>query len=68
MQDVYSFLEAVIIQQTSPEEAYIRFEELIVRYQDQLKKLSNQEKLRRKETSNDKLKVVESEYDQVLVR
>lgn len=65
---MYCLFEAIIIQQTSPEEAYIRFEELIRRYQDQLKKLSNQQKARRQEGSVERLKVVESEYDQVVSR
>ncbi|GAU90352.1 hypothetical protein RvY_02779 [Ramazzottius varieornatus] len=67
-EDIYSLFEAVIIEQTAPEEAYVRFEELIVRYQEQLRKLSAQEKVRRREGSTDKLRAVESEYDHVLSR
>ncbi|XP_055346000.1 tetratricopeptide repeat protein 30A-like isoform X1 [Paramacrobiotus metropolitanus] len=67
-EDAYSFFEACIILQTSPEEAYLRFEQLISRYQDQLRKLSNQEKLRRKENALDKVKAVESEFDQVILK
>ena len=36
---LYSFLDALITQQTSPEEAYQKFDEMSTRYTDQMRKL-----------------------------
>jgi len=63
---LYEFLDAIITQQTSPEEAYRKFDEMSAKHTDSLRKLTK-EIQENKSASNDKeVKTLNEEYDKTL--
>ena len=66
--DMYEFLDACIMQQTSPEEAYRRFDALSSRHVEVLRKLTKQINDARNLRDNDAIKLAISDYDDALER
>ena len=66
--DMYDFLDACIMQQTSPDEAYRRFDALSNRHVELLRKLTKQINDARNARDNEAIKVAISEYDDALER
>ena len=66
--DMYEFLDACIMQQTSPEEAYRRFDALSSRHVEVLRKLTKQINDARNSRDNEAIKIAISEYDDALER
>jgi tetratricopeptide repeat protein 30 len=66
--ELYEFLEAVIMQQTSPAEAYRKFDELSNKHIDYLRKLTKQVQDARLARDNDGVKRAIKDYDDALER
>ncbi|XP_071453871.1 intraflagellar transport protein 70A [Hetaerina americana] len=65
--DLYDFLDALITQQTSPEEAYLKFDEIASKLSETLRKLTKQvDEARQKH--DDSLKKYLRDYENVLER
>ncbi|XP_063221805.1 intraflagellar transport protein 70A isoform X2 [Bacillus rossius redtenbacheri] len=65
---LYSFLDALITQQTSPEEAYRKFDEIASRHTDTLRKLTKQVQEAKENHDEDSLKRAIGEYEDALER
>ena len=67
-QDLFEFLDASIMVQTSPEEAYRKYDELTKRHIEQLRKLTKAIQDARIARDNDAIKMSLKEYDDALER
>merc|ERR1712054_354802 len=67
-QDLFEFLDASIMVQTSPEEAYRKYDELTKRHIEQLRKLTKAIQDARIARDNDAIKLSLKEYDEALER
>mmetsp|Transcript_31666 Transcript_31666/g.51104 ORF Transcript_31666/g.51104 Transcript_31666/m.51104 type:complete len:664 (+) Transcript_31666:80-2071(+) len=67
-QDLYDYLDATIMQQTSPEEAYRKFDDLANKHVEILRKLTKQIQDARIARNNDQIKKAFMEYDEALER
>lgn len=67
-QDLYDFLDAVITAQTSPEEAYRKFDQLATKHIDILRKLTKQIQDARVRRDSEGIKTALKEYDESLER
>jgi len=67
-QDLYDYLDATIMVQTSPEEAYRKYDELTTKHIDNLRKLTKQIQDARMSRDNDAIKQSLKEYDEALER
>lgn len=65
---MYDFLDAVITQQTSPSEAYQKFDELASRHTEQLRKLAKQVQEHRNRGDIEIVKKAIMEYEECLER
>ena len=65
-QEVHQFLEATILAQTAPEEAYRKFEELVQRNADKLRRLTRKIQEYRQGRDDKALKKSLAEYDETL--
>eukprot|EP00128_Syssomonas_multiformis_P009164 Colp12_sorted_trinity150504_noHs@33263 len=64
----YDYLDAVITQQTSPEEAYRKFDDIASKYTDMLRKLSKQVQEARANHDDETVKRLVNEYDEAVER
>lgn len=64
--DLHEFLEATITRQTSPEEAYAKFDTLANRHVEQLRKLTKSIQDARSQRDNEAMKKAITEYDDAL--
>lgn len=67
-QDLYDFLEATITSQTSPEEAYRKFDDLATKHVDVLRRLTKQIQDSRVKRDSEGIKVALKDYDEQLER
>ena len=67
-QEVWEFLEAVLLQATSPEEAYRKYDDLASKHVDVLRKLTKQIQDARNNRNNEAIKGALKEYDEALER
>ncbi|CAM9370910.1 unnamed protein product [Chrysoparadoxa australica] len=67
-QELYEFLDAAIMVQTSPEVAYRKYDDLTTKHIDQLRKLTKQIQDARLARDNDAIKRILKEYDDALER
>ena len=65
---LYDFMEAVITQQTSPEEAYRKLDEMASKQTEQLRKLTKMVQESRQNHDDDAVKKAVNEYDEALER
>eukprot|EP00762_Andalucia_godoyi_P000826 ANDGO_03860.mRNA.1 Tetratricopeptide repeat protein 30 homolog len=65
-QDLYDFLDAVITAQTSPEEAFRKFDDLATKHVDVLRKLTKQIQDSRVRRDSEGIKTALKEYDESL--
>ena len=65
-QYLYSFLEAVITRQTSPEEAYKKLDEMASKQTELLRKLTKQVQEARQNHDDDAVKKAVNDYDEAL--
>eukprot|EP00163_Fabomonas_tropica_P011065 TRINITY_DN2152_c0_g1_i2.p1 TRINITY_DN2152_c0_g1~~TRINITY_DN2152_c0_g1_i2.p1 ORF type:complete len:481 (+),score=115.07 TRINITY_DN2152_c0_g1_i2:753-2195(+) len=65
-QEVYEYLEAIILEATSPEEAYRKYDELASKHVDNLRKLTKQIQDARIGRDGDAIKKALKDYDQAL--
>jgi len=65
---LFSFLDAVITQQTSQEEAFRKFDDIAVQYTETLRKLTKQVQESRQNHDDDAVKKAVNEYDESLER
>lgn len=65
-QDLYDYLDASILKQTSPEEAYRKYDELANRHVEVLRRLTKQIQDARIARDNDAIKKAITEYDEAL--
>lgn len=65
---MYDYLDGVITQQTSPEEAYRKFDVISSQLGDQMRKLTKQVQEARGKGDEDAVKRAVDEYDEVLER
>jgi len=65
-QDLYHYLDASILRQTSPEEAYRKYDELANRHVEVLRRLTKQIQDARIARDNDAIKKAITEYDEAL--
>lgn len=63
---LYDFMDAKITQQTSPEEAFRKFDELATQHTEKLRKLTKQVQEHRQSHDDDAVKRVVEEYDETL--
>ena len=64
--DLYEYLDATILSQTSPEEAYRKFDELASKHVERLRRLTKQIQDARLARDNDSIKIAITEYDDAL--
>nr|CCA19244.1 hypothetical protein ALNC14_053870 [Albugo laibachii Nc14] len=64
--DLYDFMDATVTLQSSPEEAYRKYDELATKHIDRLRKLTKRIQDARLAQNNDEIKVSLKAYDQVL--
>eukprot|EP00741_Cyanophora_paradoxa_P021809 tig00000241_g21052.t1 len=67
-QDLYDYLDATIMQQTSPEEAFRKFDDMANKHTETLRKLTKQIQDARLARNNDAIKKAFMEYDEALER
>ncbi|XP_071962158.1 intraflagellar transport protein 70A-like [Antedon mediterranea] len=67
-QYLYDFLDTVITKQTSPEEAYRRFDDMATRHTEQLRKLTKQVQESRQNHDDESVKQAVNDYDDALER
>lgn len=67
-QHLFDFLDALITQQTSPSEAYRKFDELGSRHIELLRKLTKVVQEARQNHDDDQVKNAVNEYEEVLER
>ncbi|RDD39424.1 Tetratricopeptide repeat protein 30A [Trichoplax sp. H2] len=67
-QYLYGFLDALITQQTSPEEAYRKFDDMASKHTDALRKLTKQVQESRQNHDDEAVKRAVNEYDEALER
>ncbi|KAK7794910.1 hypothetical protein R5R35_005886 [Gryllus longicercus] len=65
---LYSFLDALITQQTSPEEAYRKFDEVASKHTETLRKLTKQVQEARQNHDDESVKRAVAEYEEALDR
>lgn len=65
---LYEFLDAVITSQTSPEEAFQKYEDIASKHAEQLKKLTKVVQESRSQGENDQVKKAVVEYEEALER
>ncbi|XP_049785625.1 tetratricopeptide repeat protein 30A isoform X1 [Schistocerca cancellata] len=65
---LYSFLDALITQQTSPEEAYKKFDDIASKHTEQLRKLTKQVQEARQNLDDEFVKRAVAEYEDALDR
>lgn len=65
---LFNFLDAVITQQSSPEEAFRKFDDIAVKHTDVLRKLTKQVQEARHNNDDDAVKKAVNEYDEALER
>lgn len=63
---MFDFLDALIMQQTSPEDAYNKFDELASRHTETLRKLTKQVQEARQSHDDEMVKKAVNEYEDVL--
>ncbi|KAJ1342444.1 hypothetical protein BSLG_002989 [Batrachochytrium salamandrivorans] len=63
---LYDFLEATLLKQTSPEEAYKKFDDLANKHIDELRKLTKRVQEARQNHDNDTIKRVVNDYDEAV--
>lgn len=63
---LYEFLDALITQQTSPEEAYRKFDEMSAKHSDILRKLTKQSQEAKQANNEELAKKLSLEYDRML--
>ena len=66
MQYLFDFLDALIMQQTSPEDAYNKFDELASRHTETLRKLTKQVQEARQSHDDEMVKKAVNDYEDVL--
>lgn len=66
LQDLQDYLQATIMRQSSPEEAFRRYDELAQRHVDVLRRLTKQIQDARMARDNDAIKRAINEYDEAL--
>ncbi len=66
MQDMQDYLQATIMRQSSPEEAFRRYDELAMRHVEVLRRLTKQIQDARIARDNDAIKRAINEYDEAL--
>ena len=67
-QYLYDYLDAVITQQTSPEEAYRKFDDLVSKHMELLRKLTKSVQEARNNHDDDGVKRTVNEYEEALER
>lgn len=67
-QYLYNFLDALITQQTSPEEAYRKFDEIASKHTETLRKLTKQVQEARQNHDDESVKRAVGEYEDALER
>eukprot|EP00051_Salpingoeca_urceolata_P002818 m.53053 g.53053 ORF g.53053 m.53053 type:complete len:644 (-) comp12348_c0_seq3:32-1963(-) len=67
-QYMYDFLDATLTQQTSPEEAFQKFDDMALAHTESLRTLSKQVQMARHNQNEEVLKKAVNEYDDVLER
>ncbi|XP_067137146.1 intraflagellar transport protein 70A [Centruroides vittatus] len=65
---LFDFLDALITQQTSPEEAYRKFDEMAAHHTEMLRKLTKQVQEARQNHNDDGVKKAVNDYDEALER
>lgn len=65
-QDLYDYLDAVIMAQTTPNDAYTKMDVLATRHVDGLRKLTKQIQMARDSRDNEAIKVALMNYDEGL--
>lgn len=65
-QYLYDFIDALITSQTSPEEAFLKFEDISSRYAEQLRRLTKTVQEGRSQGDNDEVKRAVLEYEDAL--
>lgn len=65
---LYDFLEALITQQTSPEEAYRKFDEIASKHTEALRKLTKQVQEARQNSEDEAVKKAVNDYEEALDR
>ena len=68
LQYMYDFIEAVLTQQTSADEAYSKYEDMALPLTDHLRKLTKQVQEAHKSQHKDAIKRLVSEYDDAMER
>ena len=68
LQYLYDFLDALITQQTSPEEAFRKFDEMGSRHTESLRRLTKQVQEARHNHDEDAVKRAVNEYEETLDR
>lgn len=63
---LYEYLDAIIVQQSSPEEAFRRFDDIANRHTDNLRKITKQVQECRQNNDEDAVKKAVNEYDEAL--
>jgi len=66
LQYLFDFLDALIMQQTSPEDAYNKFDELASRHTETLRKLTKQVQEARQSHDDEMVKKAVNDYEDVL--
>lgn len=64
--DLYEYLDATILSQTSPEEAYRKYEELVSKHVERLRRMTKQIQDARIARDNDSIKRAITDYDDAL--
>jgi len=67
-QYLFDFLDALIMQQTSPEDAYNKFDELASKHTETLRKLTKQVQEARQGHDDEMVKKAVTDYEDVLER
>ncbi|XP_070580562.1 intraflagellar transport protein 70A-like [Ptychodera flava] len=67
-QYLFDFIDAILTQQTAPEEAYRKLDDMASKYTDQLRKLTKQVQEARQNHDDEAVKKVVNEYDEALER
>ena len=63
---LYEYLDAIIVQQSSPEEAFRRFDDIANRHTDNLRKITKLVQECRQNNDEDAVKKAVNEYDEAL--
>ena len=63
---LYEYLDAIIVQQSSPEEAFRRFDDIANRHTDNLRKITKQVQECRQNNDETAVKKAVNEYDEAL--